>query len=120
MLLPASCPACGRLGPAPCATCLAACRPAPPFPVPPRLDACHAVFVHEGAGRELVARIKYRNARSAIGWLARAMGALVVGVEVETVTWVPTTRAHRGARGFDHAELLGRRVGRQLRVPTRR
>jgi predicted amidophosphoribosyltransferase len=78
------------------------------------------VFVYEGAARELVARIKYRKARSAIGWLARAMGALVVGVEVEIVTWVPTTRAHRGARGFDHAELLARRVGRQLRVPTRR
>lgn len=120
MLLPPSCPACGRLGPAPCVRCSAACRRAPPFPVPPGLDACHAAFVYEGVARELVARIKYRNARSAIGWLARAMAGFVVGAEVDTITWVPTTRTHRHARGFDHAELLARRVAHQLRVPTRR
>ncbi len=35
------------------------------------------------------------------------------------VTWAPTTPRHRRARGFDHAELLARAVGRQARLPTR-
>ena len=71
---------------------------------------------YDGVARELVARIKYRNARGAVAWLADAM---LAGFEatgsVDVVTWAPTTPARRRARGFDHAELLAR-----ARRPSRR
>jgi len=76
-------------------------------------------LAYEDAGRELIARLKYRNARSALRWLVVSMAALVVSIPVDTVTWVPTTRARRRDRGFDQAELLARGVARQLRVPCR-
>jgi predicted amidophosphoribosyltransferase len=78
------------------------------------------VLAYEGAGRELVARLKYRNARSSMAWLAAAMAALVDAATIDTVTWIPTTTSRRRARGFDQAELLARHVARRLRLPCRR
>ncbi len=123
MLLPRSCPICSRPGPAPCPACVATLDRAPALPPPPGVDRCRAVVAYDGAGRELIARLKYRNARSALPWLAEAMAATVRpeanagGFEV--VTWVPTTRARRRQRGFDQAELLARAVSRRLRLPCR-
>src|SRR5947208_2741643 len=77
MLLPTSCPVCGRRGPAPCAGCTARFRPAPALPPPPGLDGCTALLAYEDEGRELLARLKYRNARSSIGWLAWHLAARV-------------------------------------------
>jgi competence protein ComFC len=121
VLLTTSCPVCGAAGPAPCERCAAALRPAPDLPTPPGLDACLALLAYEGAGRELVARIKYRNHRSVVPGLAGAMASLVaVPRAVDVVTWAPTTVARRRARGFDQAELLARAVGRHLHRPVRR
>jgi ComF family protein len=77
-------------------------------------------LAYEGAGRELVARLKYRNARGTIRWLAARMAALVDPGEVDVVTWVPTTADRRRQRGFDQAELLARSIARQLHRPCRR
>ena len=118
MLLAVRCPVCGARGPAPCATCRARLRPAPALATPAGLAACHAVLAYEGAGRELVARLKYRNGRAAVASLAAAMAALVDAADVDVVTWAPTTAARRRARGFDQAEILARAVGRRLRRPT--
>jgi predicted amidophosphoribosyltransferase len=68
----------------------------------------------------LVARLKYRNARSALRWLALSMAALVDPTAVDLVTWVPTTGDRRRQRGFDQAELLARAVARRLGLPCRR
>jgi predicted amidophosphoribosyltransferase len=87
-------------------------QPAPstsPFP---------AVLSYDGAGRELVARLKYRDARGVVRPLARSMAALVTA-SVDIVTWAPTSPARRRARGFDQAELLARGVARELVVPCR-
>jgi predicted amidophosphoribosyltransferase len=59
-----------------------------------------------------------------VSWLSDAMvvamatpiGALRAGA---VVTWAPTTPARRRERGFDHAELLARRVACRLGVPAR-
>lgn len=120
MLLVTRCPACGTPGPAPCDRCASELRRAPSLACPPGLDALHAVLAYEGVGRELVARLKYRNARAVVGGLAAAMAALVAGsVErFDAVTWAPTSVARRRARGFDQAEVLARRVARQLGVPA--
>lgn len=119
MLLPVTCPVCGARGAAPCAGCAAGLRRAPSLACPPGADSCAALLAYEGVGRELVARLKYRNARAALPALARALAALVDSGAVDVVTWVPTTAARRRARGFDQAELLGRTVARGVGVPCR-
>src|SRR5262245_9874178 len=121
VLLPRRCPICGAAGAAPCAACLATLTRAPALPPPIGLDECHAVLEYDGAGRELVARLKYRNARDGLRWLASAMAA-TIGADAEgaAVTWIPTSPTRQRERGFDQAQLLARRVAVQLRVPCRR
>jgi predicted amidophosphoribosyltransferase len=107
-------------GPAPCDACAAKLRAAPSLVTPPGLDRCSAVLAYEGAGRELIARLKYRNARATVARLADAMAALVDPAAVDVVTWAPTTPGRRRRRGFDQAELLARMVARRVRRPCRR
>ncbi|MGI8662918.1 MAG: ComF family protein [Acidimicrobiales bacterium] len=121
MLLPTTCPICRRPGQAPCATCAKELRRAPSFAVPPQVDVAHALLAYEGAGRELVARLKYRNARSSLAWLAahQAEQVLKAATLVDAVTWVPTSPERRRDRGFDQAQLLARAVARNLHRPCR-
>jgi predicted amidophosphoribosyltransferase len=93
-------------------------RPAPSALPPPGVDGWAAAFAYQGVARELVARLKYRNVRAAVPWIAAVMAA-AVGAEapvVDLVTWAPTTAPRRRARGFDPAELLARAVARHLRT----
>jgi predicted amidophosphoribosyltransferase len=110
---------CGALGEAPCPACAAELRPAPALPPPPNVDTCRALFAYDGVGRELVARLKYRNARSSLPFLADRLAVLVASTPVDVVTWAPTTAVRRRQRGFDQAELLARALARRLRVPCR-
>jgi predicted amidophosphoribosyltransferase len=82
------------------------------------LDGLAAVYAYDGVARELIARVKYRNARAAVAWLAPQM-ADRVREAVDVVTWAPTTPDRRRARGFDHAELLARAVARRRALPVR-
>ena len=120
-VLPTTCPVCGAVGGAPCASCWRRLRPAPAGTVPDGVDRFRALLAYEGVGRELLARLKYRNARSPVPWLAAAMAALVARlvteVGLDVVTWAPTTPARRRARGFDQAEVLARAVAVELRLP---
>ena len=77
-----------------------------------------AVLAYDGPARDVVARLKYRNHRSALAGLAAAMAASVT-TPPDVVTWAPTTASRRRDRGFDHAELLARAVARHLRRPCR-
>ncbi|MGN6693269.1 MAG: ComF family protein [Aquihabitans sp.] len=117
MLLATRCPACRTVGPAPCAACIAAMEPSVVVPLPPGLDACRALLDYAGPARQVVAQLKYRNARSTAAWLATGVAGLVQPGEVHLVTWAPTTELRRRSRGFDHAELLARRVARELGLP---
>lgn len=123
VLLPPACPSCGRPGPAPCEACWRRLRPAPAIAPPRGLDACASLLVYEREARELVARLKYRNARSVVAWLAGGMAALVEArrddLGPELVTWAPTTAVRRRERGFDQAEVLARAVAWRLRLPVR-
>lgn len=116
VVLPATCPLCGARGSAPCRRCWVLLKPAPPVPPPRGLDVCRSLLLYEGAGRELIARLKYRNARASLVWLARAMAELArpEATSQTVVTWAPTTPPRARARGFDQAELLARSVARHL------
>lgn len=122
LLLPPSCGACGRPGPAPCAGCWRALEPAPPMVAVDGLDRCRALLRYEGPARELLLSLKYGNSRGAVAWLAAGMSGLAAspGTSFDMVTWAPTTTARRRRRGFDQAEVLARAVGRRLGVPVRR
>ncbi len=119
VLLPPAGPVWGAVGPAPGAGGAGDLRPAPALPPPAGVDSCAALLAYAGAGRELVARLKYRNARASVGFLARGMAGVASG-EVDVVTWAPTTPTRLRSRGFDQARLLARAVARELGLPCRR
>jgi predicted amidophosphoribosyltransferase len=119
-LLPLRCPGCGRPAEPLCPRCALTLRAAPVASPPPGVDIWIAPFAYEGVARELVARVKYRGVHAVTGWLALNMVALVPPPVPLAVTWAPTTAARRRARGFDHAELLARAVGRLVGRPVHR
>jgi competence protein ComFC len=121
VLFPLACPGCGaagRGGRPLCLRCSTRLRPAPVAPPPTGIDAWWAPFAYEGIARELVARIKYRNVRAVVPWLAVAMADAVAAAAArpDVVTWAPTSPERRRHRGFDPAELLARAVARRLGV----
>ena len=120
VLLPLACPGCGCPAAPVCPRCAATLRLAPSAPAPDGVDVWAAAFAYEGVARELVARVKYRRAHAATAWLADAMAPLLPPPVPDVVTWAPTSVERRRERGFDHAELLARRVARRIRRPVRR
>jgi predicted amidophosphoribosyltransferase len=84
---------------------------------PAGLVSCRSLLRYDGAGRTLVTRFKYGNARDCLPWLAHGLAGMVDPRRVDAVTWVPTTAARRRARGFDQSELLAARVAALLGRP---
>ncbi|MDQ3570398.1 MAG: ComF family protein [Actinomycetota bacterium] len=80
-------------------------------------------MAYEGVGREIVARLKYRNARCVVPWLAAEMASLVddpaMDGAIDVVVPVPTTTARRRQRGFDQGRVLAVAVARRLGLPCR-
>ncbi len=118
-VLPLECPGCGRPAEPVCSSCAETLRPAPEAAPPAGVDQWGAPFAYEGVARELVARVKYRRAHAATRWLAEAMATMVLPPVPVVVTWAPTAPGRRRDRGFDHAELLARRVARRIGRPVR-
>ena len=118
VLFPARCVGCGVSNEPVCATCRASVPNAPAIPAPVGVDTLWAPFAYDGPIRDVVAQVKYRGQRHAVAWLAKAMAEVTADAlaheAVGMVTWIPTTPARRRQRGFDHAELLARALGRQL------
>ena len=116
-VFPAYCAGCERRGAPVCDACARALAPAPVAPPPPFVDEWVALFAYDGVARELVARIKYRNARAVVPWFAELLARRTP--RVDCVTFAPTTTARRRARGFDHAQLLSRALARKTNTPHR-
>jgi len=120
VLIERACAACGRPGPVLCVACVHAFRPPPALAPPPGLDTFDALVRYEGAARDLVLALKYRNTRPALGVLTRALAELARAHQPSAVTFAPTTSPRRRERGYDQAELLARGVARRLHLPMRR
>jgi predicted amidophosphoribosyltransferase len=75
-----------------------------------------AAWDHEGPARALILALKLRGLRSANGPLVEGMteAARRGGLLGTVVTWVPGGSPGIKARGFDHAELLGRGLAHRL------
>jgi predicted amidophosphoribosyltransferase len=121
VLFPLACAGCGSRGAPLCPGCEARLRSPVAAAPPPGLDAWWAAFAYEGVARELVARVKYRNVRAVVPWLADAMVRSLPGSSLpapqarpDVITWAPTSGERRRRRGFDPAELLARAVARRL------
>ena len=84
------------------------------------VDRVLAAWEYEGAARNLVLALKLRAARSAAGPLVVAMRAQVMahGLFGEVVTWVPGRPRDTVRRGYDHAEVLARRLAACLGLPA--
>jgi len=112
------------LGWCPCAGCIEALTDPEPVTVPGAQSAA-LLFAHDDVGREFIHALKYRGERAIARWLGDSL-ALAHAAElrsharIDTVTWAPTTAAHRRARGFDQAEALARTTARALGVRPKR
>ena len=120
VLFEVRCPGCGALGWCPCAGCIEALVDPEPASVP-IAQSVALLFAHDDIGREFIHALKYRGERAIARWLGDSL-ALAHAAEqgshlpIDTVTWAPTTAAHRRARGFDQAETLARATAKALRV----
>ncbi len=136
MLFEVRCAGCGLLGWCPCAACVEALE-APEPALVPGADSVALLFSHSGVGREFIHALKYRGERAIARWLGDSLALSHLGVtasawpmridpasaspmEIDTVTWAPTTAAHRRSRGFDQAETLARATAKALQVRPER
>jgi predicted amidophosphoribosyltransferase len=73
---------------------------------------------YEGAPRDLILALKVRNLRSSAIPLVDAMARSCRAgrLDVDLITWVPSSAVDRAKRGFDHAEVLARGVARILGI----
>ena len=78
-----------------------------------------AAVAYAGAGRDLVAALKFAGARPLVGVMAAHLAAGVPPPLLEGVTLVavPGHPARRRARGFDPSALLARELSRRAGVP---
>jgi ComF family protein len=121
MIFETRCAGCDKPGAPICTTCrFALLGPAP-------RKASHGVLAavpFTGRARAVLLGWKYRNRRA----VSRHLAGLVVNrlvstrthLDIDVVTWAPTSAKRRRERGFDQGELLARAVARQLGVPCRR
>lgn len=133
LLLPPACAGCGRYGAVLCVACLTSMRPArspkdrftgadPGIVVGESLELAVAAFVHQGATRRALQRLKYGGAAALAAPLAsQAVPALadllaMMDGEVALVP-VPVHPVRRRQRGYNQAALLARELATRSGVP---
>lgn len=120
MLFAIRCVVCASPGLALCGKCVDELHPVGPLRAPDGLESLVGLITYEGAGRQLVMALKYRNSRAALPSLANALAAITDISDIDVITWAPTSARRRRRRGFDQSELLARVMGHKLHVPVRR
>jgi ComF family protein len=137
--LPRRCLGCGARGAWVCPDCAEQLAPLPPsrcrvcaapssgtvvcpscYRRPPRFDAVHAAYRHDGLARELVHALKYRQCRYLAPPLAGAMVAAFAPAQPPSVVVpVPLHPSRRAERGFNQSELLAGEVAAALGLELR-
>ena len=130
LLLPATCPGCGREGVALCERCAGPLRrrleepPGTlmglPAELPPGIVQLEWCGAFTGATRAALHSLKYDGERRLVPPIAAAMAdrwrRVTCGGDI--LVPVPIHATKRRERGFNQAELLAREVGRVLRLPV--
>lgn len=128
LLFPPKCPFCERVLERPREALCPACQVSLPW-----LDekdsfrkvdftaGCWSALEYRDAVREAVHRYKFTPIRAR----GEALGKLMVQcvqdhpeIRPDVITWVPLSGKRRRKRGFDQAEELARRMGRELNIPV--
>jgi predicted amidophosphoribosyltransferase len=104
------CPTCDRPLAGRCPRCWPTLAPAPSGPA-------IAVCRYAGHGRDLVLAVKAVGVHALLGTMADAMAERLASVEVDLVTWPPSSG--RAERGFDQAQRLARRIARRRGIAVR-
>ena len=114
------CAGCGSFTRTACTECAAKIAKC----APPHCSDALVALSYEGLARDVMLGFKYRNHRAVASLFAELLLARLRAVpdlgRIDVVTWVPTTRERRMARGHDQAETLARSMGRSLGVPVRK
>ena len=133
LLLPNACAGCGRYGELLCATCVSSLRHAGAdadrfaaadsgVVVGDALELAMAAFVHDGAMRRVLQRLKYGGAGRLAAPLALAsastLKSLLVLAGPAPLVPVPVHAVRRRQRGYNQAELLAIELGRLTRSPV--
>jgi len=87
-------------------------------PLPPGVDAVHAVYPYTEQARALILRLKFEHVRAAAVPLGKAM-ALLPGGEADLLVPVPTTKRRQRERGFNQAALLCAQIAQETGMPMR-
>lgn len=110
VIVPPLCARCGRPGSEP----VPECEDCPPG----ALDLARSPFLYEGPIAAAIRGMKFGGWRSLGPRLAAAIAAVLPDEGYDVVCWVPLSARRRRRRGFDQAEVLGRRVARLLGLPA--
>lgn len=114
ILLPKKCLGCGREGEYICKDCETFLSEAPPS------EEVVSVWEYEGLIEKLIRKIKYDGCYDIISDLiAKAFQKIELNLPQDTyITYVPMYRKKEKRRGFNHAELIARRVGERTNRPV--
>lgn len=128
IFFPSNCPACGRLAVAFCKKCLdeAAASPQQPFCAecggPYGKPCCHdsvpccAAAFHDGAARDFILALKYRNMRALGHAMGERMAAAFPRPEADCVVPMPL---HIGSRrAYNQTELIARGLASSWGLPV--
>jgi len=73
--------------------------------------------VYRGVAKQLIWKLKSAGAQAAAEVMAAGMVALLPAGERPVIVSVPTATGRVRQRGYDQAQLLGRQLARQARLP---
>lgn len=138
LLTPLSCVTCGSEGKLLCADCMSS-RLSPKSPTcfgcnrlsdnfrtcpscrsRSKLAGVLVAAHYEGAVKRLVQAIKYQNADSAAAILAGLLTPLLrvhPAGDCQIITSVPTSSLRRRLRGYNQAELIAKKIAKELKLP---
>jgi ComF family protein len=114
LVCPRVCAGCGAAGDLLCAGCAHELRGVPFAPLvtprPPGLPPIVAAMTYDGAARSAIIRFKERRRVNLAGPLGAALATAVATYRPDVIVPVPSSRAARRARGYDHVALIARRA----------
>lgn len=93
-----------------------------PVPVPKGINVQGTAFVcpYRGPGGSMVRTLKYASVKLLVEEMGTRMAAVTQMMhisKIDHVTFVPMHPQRQRERGFNHAELLARKIGEELGVP---
>lgn len=111
---PRRCAGCGERGALLCAACVTAIGGAPfaadPSPRPAGLPQVVAATAYAGPARDAIIAFKERGAVALAGPLGVALARAVAFAGADLIVPVPSSRAARRSRGYNHVGLLAHRT----------